>query len=89
MDSFFYDDILNKFKILNTPLLPFGDTFSAKMANPLSLLDIALSKGISHREKFFICANFKYLHRRSSDLRKFVSRYQLSNCQSKPVIGEV
>ena len=28
MESFFYDDILNKFKILNTPLLPFGDTFS-------------------------------------------------------------
>ena len=59
MDSFFYDDILNKFKILNTPLLPFGDTFSAKTANPLSLLDISLSKGISHREKFFYLCKFQ------------------------------
>ena len=59
MDSFFYDDILNKFKILNTPLLPFGDTFSAKTANPLSLLDISLSKGISHGEKFFYLCKFQ------------------------------
>ena len=63
MESFNYDDILNKFKILNIPLLPFGDTFSAKTANSLSLLDISLSKGITHREKLFVCANFEYLHR--------------------------
>lgn len=67
MKSINYDDILNKFKTLNTPLLPFGDTFSAKTANPLSLRDISLSKEISHREKFFVCANLNIYIGRSSD----------------------
>lgn len=34
MKSFNYDAILNKFKILNIPLLPFGDIFSSENGKP-------------------------------------------------------